>query len=116
MNNCTACNKDFEGRSNQKFCSTKCKNAYHNVKNKEKEAHLIETNRMLHKNWTVLGKLYDIYRSSPISIEIAKSFGFTDKYHTHVHKSPRGEQYTMVYDYGFKNHIDNQIQIVQGEL
>ena len=116
MANCNHCKKDFEGRSNKKFCSTKCKNAFHNERLKEKESHLNELNRILHKNWVVLGKLYEIYRSSPISIQIAKAHGFVDKYHTHIHKSPRGESYTMLYDYGFKNHLNEQIQIVQGDL
>ena len=116
MNNCIACSTDFEGRSNQKYCSVKCKNSYHNVKNKVKEAHVSELNRILHKNWVVLSKLYEIYRSSPISLQIARAHGFIDKYHTHIHKSPRGENYTMIYDFGFKNHIDDQIQIVQGDL
>jgi hypothetical protein len=116
MNNCPACSNDFEGRSNQKFCSVKCKNSFHNVKNKEKESHLTELNRVLHKNWVVLSKLYEIYRSAPISIHIARAHGFVKKYHTHIHQSPRGENYTMVYDFGFKNHIDEQIQIVQGDL
>ena len=70
----------------------------------------------MHKNWIVLRKLHEIYRSSPISMQIAKAHGLIEKYHTHLHKSPRGESYIMVYDFGFKNHIDDQIQIVQGDL
>ena len=116
MNTCVNCEKEFEGRSNQKFCSVKCKNAYHNSRIKEKEAHIIELNRVLHKNWIALSKLYEIYRSQPIKQDIARSFGFTNKYHTHIHKSPNGQQYIMVYDYGYKKHIDDQIQIVQADI
>jgi len=116
MTNCIHCKSDFEGRSNQKYCSTKCKNAYHNERIKDKEAHVYELNRILHKNWVVLGKLYEIYRSSPISIQIAKAHGLVDKYHTHKHQSPRGENYIMTYDYGYKKYLDDQIQIVQGDI
>ncbi len=116
MNTCKTCSKEFKGRPNQKFCSIKCKNSFHNVKNREKESHVIEVNKHLHKNWSTLENLYKIYRSAPISKDILRSFGFNDKYLTHIHTSPVGEKYIMIYDYGYKNHIDNQIQIVQGDL
>jgi hypothetical protein len=116
MNKCIACSTDFEGRSNQKYCSLTCKNSYHNLNNKEKEAHIIELNKILHKNWVILHKLYEIHRSSPIGLQILRANGFIDKYHTHLHISPRGESYTMIYDFGFKYHIDDQVQIVQGDL
>jgi len=116
MNNCPACKNEFDGRSNQKFCSTKCKNSFHNLKNKEKEKNINQINRVLHKNWVVLNKLHEIYRSASISIEIAKAHGFKSKYQTHIHQSPRGENYYMVYDIGFKKNLNDEIQIVQGEI
>lgn len=112
MNTCLTCKKDFSGRSNQKFCSVSCKNKHHNTLNKEKEAVVMRINKTLHKNWTVLNKLYSIYRSSPISLDIASAYGYDPTYYTHIHNSPIGEKYIMVYDIGFKNHIDNKIQII----
>lgn len=111
MNTCLACDKTFGGRSNQKFCSSACKNKHHNALNKKKEATVLQINKTLHKNWTILNKLYQIYRSSPISLEVASAYGYNPQYFTHIHNSPIGEKYTMVYDIGFKNHIDNKIQI-----
>jgi len=116
MNNCISCKNDFEGRSNQKFCSTKCKNSFHNVRNKEKEIQLTSLNKTLRKNWVVLGQLYKIYRSSPFSMQIAQAHGFVDKYHTHTYNSPRGDIYKMIYDMGYIKHLDGQIQIVEGEV
>lgn len=112
MNTCLQCSNEFEGRSNQKFCSMRCKNAFHNKQNKEREARVIKINKILHKNWTTLHRLYEVYRSAPISMEIAKAHGFNHDFFTHVHHSPIGEKYTMAYDIGFKHHIDNQIQII----
>lgn len=112
MNKCITCEKDFGGRSNQKFCSVSCKNKHHNLRNKQKESVVLNINKVLHKNWTVLNKLYHVYRSSPISLEIATAYGYNSKFYTHIHNSPVGEKYTMVYDIGFKNHIDNKIQII----
>lgn len=112
MSTCLQCSKEFDGRSNRKFCSVSCKNKFHNTRNREKEANVLAINKLLHRNWTTLHKLYDIYRSAPISMEVAEAHGYTKDYFTHIHNSPNGEKYTMTYDLGFKNHIDNKIQII----
>ena len=83
-----------------------------NKKNKEKEFAVLEINKILHKNWTTLHKLYEIYRSSPIQVEIVKAYGCDLNFYTHIYNGPTGVKYTMVYDLGFKQHIDNQIQII----
>lgn len=111
MSTCLTCSKDFGGRSNQKFCSVNCKNKHHNSLNKQKEAVVLNINKVLHKNWTILNKLYQIYRSTPISADIVTAYGYNATFFTHTHNSPIGEKYIMVYDIGFKNHIDNKIQI-----
>lgn len=110
---CTHCNTNFEGRANRKFCSSTCKNEFHNDRNREKNSLLIELNKQLHKNWTLLSKLYTLYRSSPLKLEVLEADGFIPKFHTHVFNAPDGAKYTMVYDYGFKYHFDNHIQIVK---
>ena len=112
MSTCLSCATEFDGRANQKFCSTSCKNKYHNTRNREKEAVVNRVNRILHKNWVTLHELYQIYRSSPISMEVAEAYGYNKRYYTHVHNSPMGEKYIMSYDVGYKNHIDNKIQII----
>ena len=113
---CLNCGKEFQGRLNQKFCGTKCKNHFHNVRNREKESVLIQLNKVLHKNWTVLHSMYSVYRSKPINMNILEANGFDSKYHTHTFNSPIGEKYTMIYDLGYKPHFDNQIQIVQADV
>lgn len=115
MSTCLECNKDFDGRANRKFCSVSCKNKHHNSRNREKESKVLEINKILHRNWITLHKLYDIYRSAPISMDVAEAYGYEKDYFTHVHNSPIGEKYTMIYDLGFKNHIDNKIQIIVPE-
>lgn len=104
---------EFKGRLNRKFCSEKCKNAYHNEVNRDRESVVRNLNKTLHKNWVILQELYNVSRSKPVNINILESNGFKTQYHTHIHNSPIGEKYTMVYDYGFKNYFDNQVQIVK---
>ena len=56
-----------------------------------------------------------MYRSSAISLNVLNSYGFNDKFHTHLFNAPSGERYTMIYDFGFKSTFDNQVQIVEIE-
>lgn len=115
MTTCPSCKKEFDGRANQRFCSHSCKNKYHNERNRERELVVAKINRILHKNWAALHRLYQIYRSAPISMDVVEAYGFNKNFFTHIHNSPMGEKYTMAYDIGYKNHIDNQIQIIPGD-
>lgn len=110
---CISCGSAFEGRLNKKFCSSNCKNSYHNENYRNQNGVLYKLDKILHKNRAVLMDMYTVYRSSPISLDILKARGFHPNYHTHIFNSPVGEKYTMIYDVGFKLHFDNQIQIVQ---
>jgi|GEM_PF-1787683 len=110
---CVQCQRQFEGRANRKYCSLSCKNEFHNERNKEKNSLLIKLNKQLHRNWSVLSKMYELYRSSPIKLEILEADGFTPKFHTHTFNAPDGGKYTMIYDFGFKHHFDNHVQIVK---
>lgn len=112
---CLNCEELFEGRANKKFCSNSCKNQYHNEKNKEKTEKLLDINKKLHRNWSLLNDMYNVYRSKPIDIEMLTAAGFEEKFHTHIYKSHVGGIYNFVYDYGWKPYIDNQIQIVKDD-
>ena len=46
---------------------------FHNLKNRDKESLVIQINKTLHKNWTILNSTYKIYRSNPIKKEIANN-------------------------------------------
>lgn len=113
LKECSYCNEEFSGRLNQKFCSTRCKNNYHNERNRIENAIVLETNKLLMRNWNILKSLYHVYRSKPVAMEMLEANGFDINFHTHVMNSPRGDKYTMIYDFGYKPHYDNHVQIVQ---
>ena len=113
---CENCNEEFKGRYNKKFCSSSCKNQFHNQRNKEKNALFTALNRQLQRNYSVLNQTFDIYRSSPVKLEVLEKQGFSTDYHTHNFNAPDGSRYVMVYDLGYKHSYDNQVQIVQMEV
>lgn len=110
---CKNCNEEFKGRSNKKFCSSSCKNQFHNERNKEKNALFTALNKQLQKNYSVLNQTFEVYRSAPVKLDILEKQGFSVDFHTHTFNAPDGSRYTMVYDLGFKPSFDNQVQIVQ---
>lgn len=112
---CINCEEDFKGRLNKKFCSSSCKNQYHNERNREKNSILISLNKTLHKNWQILDDMYRVYKSAPVKLDILEAAGFKSSFHTHTFNSPVGEKYIMIYDFGFKKHFDNHVQIVRNE-
>lgn len=112
---CPNCEEEFEGRRNKKFCSASCKNQYHNSEYRESNRDVYDINRILQRNRNILKNLFQVYRSSSVGKNILEAHGFNTKFHTHLFDAPSGARYTMVYDFGFKNLFDNQIQIVELE-
>lgn len=112
---CPNCKKEFEGRRNKKFCSSNCKNHYHNEEYRNANHTVIKLNKILQKNRNILKELFKVYRSSAIPLSILEAHGFNTRYHTHQFNAPSGDKYTMVYELGYKISFDNQIQIVELE-
>lgn len=113
LKTCVHCKNEFEGRRNKKFCTITCKNSYHNEEYRQANANVYSINKILTRNRNILKDLFQVYRSSAISLEVLHSYGFKTKFHTHLFNAPSGDRYTMVYDFGFKATIDNQVQIVE---
>lgn len=112
---CNKCQKTFKARSNKIFCSSSCKNNFHNRAYKKSNTIVIELDKKLHKNRTVLKDLFNIYRSSPIDLAVLEASGFDKRYLTHIFNAPSGDKYTMLYEIGFKLSFDNKVQIVEIE-
>lgn len=112
---CQHCGKEFKGRSNKKFCSNVCKNNFHNEVYRRSNKIVVDLDKKLHKNRSVLKDMFEVYRSSPISLDILKARGFDENFHTHTFNAPSGDRYVMVYEVGFKKSFDGQVQIIELE-
>lgn len=112
---CQHCGTEFKGRSNKKFCSNACKNNYHNEAYRESNQVVLNLDKKLHKNRSVLKDMFQVYRSSPISLDILKARGFDENFHTHTFNAPSGDRYVMVYEVGYKMSFDDQVQIIELE-
>ena len=80
MKECLECTMLFKERGDKKFCSTKCKNTYHNREAREREAPYKEKNKVLKRNYQILRKLWcsDFYTEGvPKKVLVYEGFDFT---------------------------------------
>ena len=118
MKKCKNCQKEMNsGRSDKKFCDSKCKNQYHNSSkssyyHKTKAIHkILRWNRILLHDFRVTKK-----RDTVTRWELENS-GFDFLYHTHGFHNDEGQQVTFTYDFGLLKISENTFKIFrQNEL
>ena len=101
MNLCPVCNNEKTGRSDQRFCSAKCKSLFHFSKSKKEEAFYYEVDKQLKTNRRLLKK-YNMAGLETIRKEKLIEEGFNPNYFTHYWKNSKGQVYLFVYDYGYE--------------
>ena len=79
LKTCPVCADDFIGRKNKRYCTTACKNRYHNDVNTEQRAHERHISGILIKNERVLRELMRNHTTNApkqVTIETMKLKGF----------------------------------------
>lgn len=108
MKKCIYCQKTFKGRSDKKYCSVDCKNAYNNERRLNDEQVLIKINKQLRINWHIL-KTINPQGKATVRKEYLHSQGYDFNYFTHIYKSKKGNVYFFCYDVGLmevkKTHV-----------
>jgi predicted nucleic acid-binding Zn ribbon protein len=97
---CPVCESPLKGRSDKKFCSTKCKSIHQYETRQEKEAFYLEVDQRLKTNRKVL-KTYNFRGFTTVRKELLINDGFDPNFFTHYWKNSKGDIYLFVYDYGF---------------
>ncbi|PCJ64288.1 MAG: hypothetical protein COA58_13100 [Bacteroidetes bacterium] len=111
---CKICKKETEGRSDKKFCSSRCKNYYHvHLRHASKQA-AIRINAYLRRNHGILleqlGKnktQVKVYRN------ILEDKKFRFKYHTHTQINSKGKTFHYIYDLAWMEFSDDEILLVR---
>jgi len=97
---CPVCESAIRGRSDKRFCSTKCKSIDQYERRQQSERFYLgvdaqlKTNRKLLKRYNRSG--FTTIRKS----ELLKD-GFDPNFFTHYWKNKKGEVYLFVYEFGF---------------
>ena len=105
----------LHGRSDKKFCDLKCKNAWHNAKNREHNLKFKSVDMDLHRNRKILALFFPMSRGEKyISILPLKEQGFKpDSFNGTMTSSSTNETYYILYDYAFRYEPSMGIKIIQ---
>ncbi len=97
---CLECGEVILGRSDKKFCSDACRNAYNNRKNKISVNLIRNINNRLKKNWRILEKLNPEDKTKVHKTKLENE-GFDFNYFTGIYTTKKGATYYFVYDQGY---------------
>ena len=100
INNCMECNKTLRGRADKKFCTSSCRNSYHNRKKGYSTQMVRDINRVLRKNRKILLQS-NPYGKTQISKKQLSARGFDFNYYTNTLQDLTGDQYYFCYDQGY---------------
>lgn len=97
---CPECGEKIVGRTDKKFCSDYCRNAFNNKMNKDSTNLVRNVNNLLRKNYRILQELNpsDKTKTSKSKL-LAKGFNFEN--FTSIYTTKSGTVYFFVYDQGY---------------
>jgi len=97
---CLECEEVIKGRSDKKFCSDYCRNAYNNKVNTKSKNLLRNTNNRLRKNFKILNELNVSGKTKITKTKLLdKNLDF--KLFTSIYTTKAGNVYYYVYNQGY---------------
>ncbi len=97
---CPECGDKIVGRTDKKFCSDYCRNAYNNKMNKDSTNLVRNINNLLRKNYRILQELNPTDKTKTTKSKLlAKGFNF--EYFTSIYTTKTGTVYYFIYDQGY---------------
>ncbi len=115
MNNCLECSEPIHGRSDKKFCSDACRNAFNNKQNKDASNLMRNINNKLRKNHRILADQKFTEGKAKTTRSKLSAEGFDFEYFTNLKIYKNGAEYRFVYDIGYKLLEEDWILLVRKE-
>jgi predicted nucleic acid-binding Zn ribbon protein len=112
---CLECGDSVKGRSDKKFCSDACRNAYNNKLNKDSTNLIRNINNRLRKNHRILDSFHLTEGKTKTTKPKLLDLGFDFNYHTHLYTTQKGTIYYFVYDLGHLLLDNDYVMIVKRE-
>ena len=104
VSTCPVCQNSFEGRKNKKYCSPFCKTSHNNEVFQRKNQDLKEIIGEVKKNRLILKRIFEIFQSTPLPVNLLSATKINMKYITHLSK----EGYCMFGEYQLRPCDDNK--------
>jgi len=109
---CLECGGDIIGRTDKKFCSDYCRNAYNNRKNSAHVNMIRNVNNKLKKNWRILEKLNPTDKTRVHKSKLSDA-GFDFNYFTSIYTTKKQSVYYFVYNQGYLDIGNNFYMLVK---
>ena len=97
---CLECGEPLRGRSDKKFCSDYCRNAYNNKVNKDSKNLIRNTNNRLRKNYKILSELNTSGKTKVTRSKLIQH-NFDFNFFTSIYTTKTGNTYYYCYDQGY---------------
>jgi len=97
---CLECGEPLKGRSDKKFCSDYCRNAYNNNVNKDSKNLIRNTNNRLRKNYKILTELNTTGKIKVTRSKLIQN-NFDFNFFTSIYTTKTGNTYFYCYDQGY---------------
>lgn len=114
MEKCLECGDKIIGRSDKKFCSDACRNAYNNRLNKDQNNKMRNINHKLRKNFRILTEI-NTEGKTKIKRQQLQDLGFDFHYITQTITYKNGSHYRVVYNQGYKELDEDWLLLVKIE-
>lgn len=112
---CLNCGEPFKGRSDRKFCSDYCRNAYNNKWKSYSNAYVRKISYILKKNRKILSDLNPDGKSKVHKKQLL-DLGFSFDYFTNIYQTKNGNTYYFVYEYGYLDLNNGYFALVKKNL
>ena len=110
-NVCLECGTQLKGRLDKKFCDDQCRYLFNNKKKRQHEMGIINVNRILRKNRTILKSLNPIGKTT-IRRTLLENTDFNFYFFTHQFRNDNGLLYYFIYEFGYAKLPDDKILLV----
>jgi hypothetical protein len=112
---CLECGEEFSGRSDKRFCSDACRNAYNNKLNSDTTNYMRNVNNILRKNRRILESKFTGDKNK-VQRDLLIKEGFDFNYFTNTYTTQKGATYFYCYEMGYLPLENNFVLIVKKEF
>ena len=109
---CPECGRPVYGRTDKKFCSDACRNAYNNKANSASTNYMRNVNNALAKNRRILVELNPEGKKKTHRDKLLKK-GFDFEFHTNTYTTKAGDVYHFCYEQGYLNLENGYVLLVE---
>jgi hypothetical protein len=114
---CKLCKKEFRGRSDKVFCSTKCKSLYHYKLKQVTNDATDKTDSILHRNRSIILEIMGKNASQKkIPKQQLEKKHFKFHYMTGYYENAQGKRYHLVYDFAWMEFKTGEVLIVRRKV